>query len=369
MNLALPALRGVQAGRPYYAVMVTVEQVITLFAPVDANAPPEERAQRALAKARVGPIADYVLSNPASYVFASLVGAVDGEGAYFQQTPKQEGTAFGLVVLNTGTRVHLLDGQHRRAGLEEAKRRVGEATARAAFLGEDLTVLLYPDPGLKRARQMFADLNGTGVRPNASLAKLFDQRDEAAELARAVVKRVPVFAALTDGEKTSASGQSKKLFAFKSLYLAAKTVAEGIEGSPAEVRDAVVLYFDALAAVVPGWGAAAAGLAEYEPSSLRADFVHAHQVTLQALGLLGKGLLANHKADWPSKVALLVTKIDWRREAKVWEGRCCLAGKMVINQAAIQLTENVLRAKLGMPLSVAGRAAEKKAFGRETLKG
>ena len=102
---------------------------------------------------------------------------------------------------------------------------------------------------------------------------------------------------------------------------------------------------------------AAAGLAE-RAVLLRADFVHAHQVTALALGRL-----ANHKADSGEQGRL---DKDDRGAGEGVEGRCCLAGKMVINQAAIQLTENVLRAKC-MPLSVAGRqSGGEAAFGRET---
>jgi DNA sulfur modification protein DndB len=354
VNLIVPALRGVQGQRPYYACMVSVAEALTMFAPVDVGLPPEERAQRALSKGRVAPIADYVVKNPASYTFGALVGALDEDVEFAPSDvpvlrsdaqPRRPG------FLRLTAPAHLLDGQHRRAGLAEAARRLGDAAT--GLLGEHLAVLLYPCTPLRQQQRMFTDLNGTPQLPNKSLTLLYGE-DEATALAKAVVAAVPVFTALTDGEKTSISGKSPKLFAFKSLRAATEALASGAEGTPEALRALAVAYWTAVSAAVPGWQDVAGG--KLEAAALRERCVHAHGVTLQALGLLGRGLIANHP-DWLAKVQALAS-VPWSREASVWQGRCCAGNKMQISARAVMLTANVLRQHLGLALSVEGRAAE-----------
>jgi DNA sulfur modification protein DndB len=41
---AFPAIRGIQAGGEYYAVMVRLKEVASFFAPVDNKVPPELRS-------------------------------------------------------------------------------------------------------------------------------------------------------------------------------------------------------------------------------------------------------------------------------------------------------------------------------------
>lgn len=80
---------------------------------------------------------------------------------------------------------------------------------------------------LEKAQQKFADLNRFGVRPNGSLSLLYHHWDEFAGLAKAVVHEVPLFAKLTDGEKTSIAGGSSKLFALSVVHEAARALPRG----------------------------------------------------------------------------------------------------------------------------------------------
>ncbi|MCH7761707.1 DGQHR domain-containing protein, partial [candidate division TA06 bacterium] len=87
------------------------------------------------------------------------------------------------------------DGQHRRAAIEEALHENPE-------LGDEtISVVFFIDVGLKRCQQMFADLNRYAVRPTTSLGLLYDHREEDAQIAKAIVQKVPVFADLTEVER------------------------------------------------------------------------------------------------------------------------------------------------------------------------
>ncbi|HTN83795.1 MAG TPA: DNA sulfur modification protein DndB, partial [Sorangium sp.] len=116
---ALPAIRGVQARHEYFVVLVKLRELSRLFAPIDAKVPPDLRAQRALNKARVPKIADYILGNPNDYTFSSLVGAIDGLPRFEPTTDKSR---TGTLYVPRSMPVALVDGQHRRAAIEQAVR-------------------------------------------------------------------------------------------------------------------------------------------------------------------------------------------------------------------------------------------------------
>src|SRR5437879_12466538 len=79
--------------------------------------PAHLRAQRALNKARVPEIARYVISNPQEYVFSSITASVDGE---VQFETSHDGDHIGKLVVPMTAKFVINDGQHRRAGIEEA---------------------------------------------------------------------------------------------------------------------------------------------------------------------------------------------------------------------------------------------------------
>lgn len=98
------------------------------------------------------------------------------------------------------------DGQHWIAAIEAI------LAANAKLGSETISVMLIADVGLKHCRQVFADLARYSVRTSASLVLLDNQRDEAAQLAKSVMSAVPLFAELTETEKSSISNRSTKLF-------------------------------------------------------------------------------------------------------------------------------------------------------------
>lgn len=72
------ALRGTQAGREYYVAMCPLRLIPKVFLFDEDEIPADMRAQRALNRARVPEIAQYLISNPREYVFSSITASVDG---------------------------------------------------------------------------------------------------------------------------------------------------------------------------------------------------------------------------------------------------------------------------------------------------
>ena len=82
---------------------------------------------------------------------------------------------------------------------------------------------------------------------------------------------------------------------------------------------------------------------------VRRDFIHSHGITLQALGRIGNGLF--REKGYGPKLSPL-REIDWSRSnAAMWEGRALSAGRVSKSGNSVILTTNLLKQKLGLPLT------------------
>lgn len=351
---ALPAIRGVQAQHEYYVVLVRLRELPRLLAPIDAKVPPELRAQRVLNKARVPKLAAYILGNPNNYTFSSLVGAIDGLPRF---EPAADKSRMGTLYIPRTMPVALLDGQHRRAAIEQAVREDTAKKKGSTGLGDEtISVVLFVDGGLEKSQQKFADLNRFGVRPNGSLALLYDHRDELANLAKAVVREVPLFAKLTDGEKTSIAGGSGKLFALSAVHEATRALLRGSNYNPEESKKLAVSFWSEVAGAMQDWQAVAEG--KIKASELREKHIHAHAVALEAIGRAGNALLRERTETWKTDLAGLAG-LDWSRTSPTWQGRALVNGRVSKTAASVVLTANMLKKHFGLELGVEDRRIER----------
>lgn len=349
----LPAIRGVQARREYYVVLVKLRELPRLFAPIDPKMPPELRAQRALNKVRVPKIVSYILGNPNDYTFSSLVGAIDGLPRF---EPAGEKSRLGTLYIPRAMPVALLDGQHRRAAIEQAVREDNAKKKGSTGIGDEtISLVLFIDNGLEKAQQKFADLNRFGVRPNGSLSLLYDHRDELANLATTVVEEVPLFAKLTDREKTSIAGGSNKLFALGAVHGATRALLRESNYNQEESKKLAVSFWFETAGVMRDWQAVANG--KIRASELREKYIHAHAVTLEAIGRAGNALLRERPETWKTDLAGLAT-LDWLRTNATWQGRALVNGRVSKTAVSVVLTANVLKTHIGLELGVEDRRVE-----------
>ncbi|XAG07357.1 DNA sulfur modification protein DndB [Vibrio metschnikovii] len=166
---SFPAVRGIQAGRPFYIATCPLRIIPKIFSYNEDDVPPELRAQRTLNKSRIPEMVKYLLDNPKDYVFSALTASV-GIDISFED---HEGAPnLGILKIPMDAQILINDGQHRRKAIEEALRENPD-------LGQDnIPVLFFVDEGLQRSQQMFADLNKYAVKPSPSLGVLYDLRDE-----------------------------------------------------------------------------------------------------------------------------------------------------------------------------------------------
>lgn len=344
-TLDLVALRGIQAGGEYFVVMVPLRVVPQLFRFDEGELPAELRAQRLLNKTRVPEIARYIVDHPREYVLSALCASVDGALDFSPLEAYGPLRVVGRLRIGLTGTLLINDGQHRRAAIEAALSENPE-------LGqESIAIVIFVDRGLKRAQQMFADLNLHAVRPSKSIGVLYDYRDPLATLVRKMTMEIPLFRDFVELEKSSISNRSQKLFTLSALYHATKELLGPIDDVSPEnldrLRKRAVEFWSAVIAKMPDWQAVAKR--RVAAAELRADYIHAHGVALQALGVVGGQLFAARSRNW-SQLLCALTELDWsRRNSTQWEGSVLSGGKVQKSKQAISALAGALFDVLGVP--------------------
>lgn len=339
-TLTFPVIRGLQAHREYYVAMWTLRMLRQISIFDEDELPPELRAQRTLNKARIPEICNYMLDNPEDYVFSALTVSIDSNVA-FDPLPGQD--KLGLLRVPMDARFIINDGQHRRAAIIEALEQ------RPDLGHETIAVVFFLDIGLERCQQMFADLNRHAIRPSRSLGLLYDHRNDKARLAKLVIMKSDVFRDIVDMERSSLAKRSRKLFTLSAFYNACADLVEGLAtGELGEDATLARNFWEAIAEHFPAWKQVRAN--RLPASEVREGYIHSHGIALQAIAKAGNTLLKQHPKDWQKRLRPL-EKIDWsRRNAKLWEGRALIGGKVSKVTTNVILTTNVIKKALSLPL-------------------
>lgn len=352
---SFPAIRGVQAGRPFYVAMCPARIIPKIFIFDEEEVPPELRAQRTLNRARVPAITSYLVDHPDDYVLSALTASIDGSVTF--QPFQEHGPQANMGMLSVPMEANILinDGQHRRAAIEEAIRERPE-------LGHDnIPVLFFVDEGLKRSQQMFADLNKYAVRPSTSLGTLYDHRDHFSELARYIAMTVEPFVGLTEMERSSISNRSSKLFTLSSIKHANRSLLRKGPKEPITEQEKTIAaeYWAVAAKNIPDWHHVKTK--KVSAAELRQGYIHAHGVALHALGIVGADLLSRYQDDWKRHLTKL-HNINWMRSnTQLWEGRAMVHGRISKSRINIILTANAIKTVLGVALTDEEKQIEKKA--------
>ena len=338
--ISFPVIRGLQAGRQYYVAMWTLRMLRQISIFDEDELPPELRAQRTLNKARVPEMAGYVLDNPKDYVFSALTVSIDSEVNF---TPIDGQNKLGVLEVPMEARFIINDGQHRRASIIEALEQ------RPELAYETIAVVFFLDIGLERCQQMFADLNRYAIRPSRSIGILYDHRNEKAKLAKLVIMESEIFRDIVDMEKSSLAKRSRKLFTLSAFYNACADLVEGFAtGELTQDADVARDYWETVAKHFPAWTQVRDG--KMLSSEVREGYIHSHGIALQALAKAGNALIKKYPKGWKKRLSGL-DKLDWSRgNAKFWEGRAMVGGRLSKTGTNVTLTINAIKGTLGLPL-------------------
>jgi len=330
-SYAIACIQGVQGCHKTYTAKVPLSVLATVFQFEDADLPPEQRSQRQLNERRAEEIAAYVLENPRTYVFNSITAVINAED--FSFAPLAELPNVGVLRFGAGSRILVLDGQHRQRGIQIALSQKPE-------LGQEhISVDFHLTTSLERRQTIFHDLNRFASKPNNSLTLLYDSRNAESERTRQVVEAIPVFRVLCEKEATTLKKRSIKLFTLNAIHEANQRL---LKGTPDDKQVEIAIQFWTLVCEHnPDWQGVLRR--EMEPAEVRRERLHCTAIALSAMGMVGKQLLK--QKDWKEQIAFLKT-VDWSRSNPDWEGKCLFNGQLQKNQRSIQAVADYLDSKL-----------------------
>lgn len=313
----LPAVKGIQAGKPYYSVMCPLHMVPKFFTYTDNSLPPDMRVQRILNKQRIPEMKDYVLQNRDCYVFSALTASVDGEMEFISL----QNSSAGQLKISMNSRIIINDGQHRRAAIEAALQECPELRY------EDISIVIYYDLGLARSQQMFTDLNRYAVRPTKSLNILYDNRDSFSVLTKNCINHIPMFNDSVENEKSSISNRSKELFTLSGIFHATKLFLRGFNMDDDETQETIISFWNAVAYNMIPWQKAKSK--KILADDFRRNYICAHTITLKAIGSVGNILLTEQvdRALWVDKLSFL-QDINWNKNSDELQGLVMVNGRI-----------------------------------------
>jgi DNA sulfur modification protein DndB len=352
-EIHLPAIRGVQAGRPFFLAICLAKHLARLI-PLDSvqnsfdsplvRMPDRNRSQE---------ISRYLTANPGCYILPAITCLVAGAMHFDEHVGKGHPSGSGTLRVPLESTILILDGVNRRAGIEMALKQRPE-------LGDEaIPVLLFVDSEYHHAEQLLSDIRRNGSKSARSQGILCDFRDENARLSRELIDRVDVFAGMTETTRSTISNRSLKLFTLSGIYHATEILFSSQREAPyADRLSLAVQFWTEVSRLIPDWRRAKAR--EVSPADLRKSYVHAHAIALASLARAGRSLFQRRKRSWRQQL-LPLRSLDWARSnTSLWEGRAMIAGRISKTNVSVVLVANVIKKRLNLPLEAEEQAIEER---------
>jgi DNA sulfur modification protein DndB len=204
-SITLPALRGVIGDWVYYASLMSAEQVsrwVKSAKDIREAKSLDEVLQRDLNE-RKKQIAKYLLKTDSRFFNSIIVGVYGGLPDWIEfdisKRLKEIGSNYnenivdsmGLLVFNGDEEMFAIDGQHRVAGLDIAiNDDMAEAEKDRVLTDDTFSVIFIAhvddDPGRKRTRKLFSDINKNAKAVATSDRIVIDEEDLAAIVTRRI---------------------------------------------------------------------------------------------------------------------------------------------------------------------------------------
>ncbi len=251
---------------------------------------------------------------------------------------------FAIVVIPRTTKLSIVDGQHRIAGLRHAYERFvkeGNRDGEKTLDCSSVPVLITIEPDIKKSHLDFYDASRTKALPPSQLA-VYDVRNVARALLMDLVEQCPLFkGSRVDFTAAKMGKKTPALYLFNQVYMAEKTFLFGSYGladaefhskarstlkhvnAPeyAQMRDRMVEYFNAVTEAIPLLREAAHLSDDRLPSRI-IEYRDAEIILFTATGLavlarFGYDLLKANEAHWRDVVARL-GELSWKRSDERW---------------------------------------------------
>ena len=337
-TLSFAAIRGIQANRVYYTTMWSygLMSKITIFE--DPNTDTFSTIQRKLNESRIPEMKDYVLKNRDTYVFSAITASIDKDVDF---APNSPGSNTGILTVPMDAKFVVNDGQHRRKAIMEALKED------PSLAEETISVVFFVNVDTKRGQQMFADLNGKGVKTGRAINSLFNHRDHFDNITRELVRGSDILRKSTDFQKTSLSKRSKHLFTYSGIGSSVGELMKGAVSSKDIHKDIGTAreFFATLISCFPQWEQVADE--RYSAAEVREISIATSGVIMHAFGRIGNELLTNHKSDWKSYI-MKIRNVNFDRAHPDWVNRVIIQDKISKSSQSILMASAYIKRKIGL---------------------
>ena len=272
VKYTFPATKGSQANKEFFTATIPFKYLVRLFRFNEESVPADLRCQRKLSEARAGSIAEYILSNPDTFIIPAITASCD-RSMTFEALSQEH--SIGLLQIPIDACLLINDGQHRRRGIELALRENPDLADQA------VSVTLFYDQGLHASQQMFADINSNASKPSGSINALYDLRNPYSRWVLNILEQRPAIKVRIDMEAASPAKTSANLWSLVGFHKFVSLLTGITDKNIGKVPDLnaktaeVTAFLDALEAI-PYWKPMLAGTLGAE--EVREQFVISHAV-------------------------------------------------------------------------------------------
>ncbi|GGP39277.1 DNA sulfur modification protein DndB [Streptomyces sindenensis] len=330
---------------------------------------PRTATNRPIDTSHVRSITKYLIENENNYILPPVTLNVRAVPAIHIPRGNFAMTA-GFVVIGDETKFSVTDGQHRLAAI--AKRSESLIDTDSPFPSDSISVVIVVEPDVARIHQDFADAAQTKQIP-ASLLAAYNTREPLNRVLTKIVDGSALFAGRIDETSKSLSKLSSAIFLLNQVRGLVKELlfqdyALSEASIPArsfqaigttEKQDAFVSRTLAMLAILTQhmdpWRAVAELPTSGGPANQVVDF-RKHYINMTATGLVIIGHVAfeiekNLDPEWRKARYLdLATKIDWRRNAQIWEGNIITGDKITTTRSPGRIAARKVMEAIGVPV-------------------
>jgi len=94
------------------------------------------------------------------------------------------------------------------------------------------------------------------------------------------------------------------------------------------------------------------------------DFIHSHGTVIHSLGRVGNALFKANPKAWKRPLSK-IKSIDWARSnARLWEGRAMIGGRVQKSGNNVTLTTNAIKRHIGLSLNPEEQRVEDAIMGK-----
>ena len=260
----------------------------------------------------------------------------------------------GWVEMDGSEILEAQDGQHRLKSIEMA-------VAQSPEIAKDtIGLIIVPHKTVEIAQQRFSDLNKNAKPTPKALNVMFEQREEAALLAKSLEKNSMMLVDRVNLTSSNLSKRSPYIVTISSLYEAVKIVEPTLDGDFDSKALQLVDYWDTALAAMPDFQRMVAG--EVTPGDIRTKFVYASGLGFEVLAEVIRTVVVSHPEKWEDVLTKGLPRINWELSYSEWEGIALIAGRIAIARAPRRRTGALIKHLLGLRVGENDLADLKEAY-------